>query len=363
MPFPANYGGVIDVFYKLVALKKAGIKIYLHCFEYGRHHAKELENLCEKVYYYKRKTGLASHFSVLPYTVKSRQSRQLEENLLSNNYPILFEVLHTCYLLNDTRFANRKKIYRHSNIEHEYYKELAKSESSFFKKIFLKLEAFKLKRFEQILTNANLILAVNKKDANYFSQKYPKVKTVYLPSFHQNNAITIKEGKGDYCLYNGNLSVSENYEATLWLIQNVFCKVNLKIIIAGLNPPQFLINEIENYKHIELIINPSQIQMDELIASAQIHTLYTKQPTGLKLKLLNVLYAGRFVICNDNMVSGTDLVANESLFISNSSVEFINQINKCFTLNFTKDLIDHRSLQLETFSNLKNTAILLKEIF
>lgn len=363
VPFPANYGGVIDVYYKLVALKNAGVKIYLHCFEYGRKHSKELENLCEKVYYYKRKTGLASHFSVLPYTVKSRQSKQLEENLLSNNYPILFEVLHTCYLLKDARFANRKKIYRHSNIEHEYYKELAKSENDFLKKIFLKLEVFKLKRFENILHNTNLILAVNKKDADYFSQKYPKVKTVYLPSFHQNNAITINEGIGSYCLYNGNLSVSENYEAAIWLIQNVFSKVNLKIIIAGLNPPQFLISEIAKYKHIELISNPFQTQMDELIANAHIHTLYTKQPTGLKLKLLNVLYAGRFVICNANMVSGTDLIANDSLFLCNSSTEFINQINTCFTLSFTNELIKQRSIQLQTFSNLKNTELFIKEVF
>jgi len=49
-----------------------------------------------------------------------------------------------------SRFAT-KKIYRHSNIEHEYYRELAKAETSLIKKLFLKVEAFKLKRFEKIL--------------------------------------------------------------------------------------------------------------------------------------------------------------------------------------------------------------------
>jgi hypothetical protein len=363
IPFPANYGGVIDVYYKLVALKNAEVKIYLHCFEYGRQHSSELESLCEKVYYYKRKTGLLSHLSFQPYTVKSRQSKQLEENLLSNNFPILFEVLHTCYLLNDVRFTNRKKIYRHSNIEHEYYRELSKAETSFIKKLFLKVEAFKLKRFEKILNKANLILAVNKKDADYFTKKYPSVKTVYLPSFHQNNALTIMQGKGNYCLYNGNLSVSENYEAALWLIENVFSKLDKKVIIAGLNPPKFLENKILNYKNIELIKNPSQLQMDELIANAQIHTLHTKQPTGLKLKLLNVLYAGRFVVCNSNMVAGTDLKEDNSLFICDSSIDFINQINKSFILDFGKELIQQRSLQLDAFNNLKNSEKLENEIF
>src|SRR5687768_10184186 len=88
IPYPANYGGVMDVFYKLVWLKKSGIKIHLHCFSYGREPSPELEELCEKVYYYERKTGLLSNFSALPYTVRSRQSRELEKNLLSNDHPV-----------------------------------------------------------------------------------------------------------------------------------------------------------------------------------------------------------------------------------------------------------------------------------
>ncbi len=363
IPYPANYGGVIDVYYKLIALKNAGVKIYLHCFEYGRQHSSELESLCEKVFYYKRNTGLLSHLSLLPYTVKSRQSKQLEDNLLSNNYPILFEVLHTCYLLNDSRFANRKKIYRHSNIEHQYYHELAKAETNLLKKLFLKVEAFKLKRFEKIVINANLILAVNEKDAAYFLQKYTPVKTIYLPSFHQNNTVTIKQGKSDYCLYNGNLSVAENYEAILWLIRNVLSKITFKVIVAGLNPPKFLVTEIKKHKNIELIANPSQQKMDELITNAQINVLYTKQPTGLKLKLLNVLYGGRFVVCNANMVSGTDLIGNDTLFIANIAEEFITQINTNFGKEFDTKLIEKRSQQLATFNNDKNIELLVKAVF
>ena len=36
VPYPPDYGGAIDVYYKLKALHEEGIKIYLHCFEYGR---------------------------------------------------------------------------------------------------------------------------------------------------------------------------------------------------------------------------------------------------------------------------------------------------------------------------------------
>ena len=36
VPFPPNYGGAVDVFYKIRALHKLGVKIHLHCFEYVR---------------------------------------------------------------------------------------------------------------------------------------------------------------------------------------------------------------------------------------------------------------------------------------------------------------------------------------
>lgn len=361
VPFPANYGGVIDVYYKLVWLKKEGIKVHLHCFTYGRSESKELEALCEKVYYYKRDTGFFSNLSSLPYTVKSRQSKELEANLLTNDFPILFEVLHTCYLLNDERFKNRKKIYRHSNIEHDYYLQLSKSERNIFKRIYLRTEAKKLKRFEKIINFADVILAVNENDAAYFKLHYPKVETVYLPSFHPNEEVNIKQGKGDYILYHGNLSISENYESALWLIENVFCEVQHKIIIAGLNPPAFLKNSIKGYGHIQLIENPTADKMDELIANAQIHCLHTFQATGLKLKLLNVLFKGRFVICNPKMIVGTRIGGGDKdgNYMGSRPVDFIGLIRDLMEQNLTDEIIEGRKKSLKIYFNQENIKKLI----
>ena len=71
VPFPTNYGGVIDVFYKLKALHKLGIEIYLHVFEYGRGEQKELLKYCKEVFYYPRNSFIKSFFSKSPFIVKS----------------------------------------------------------------------------------------------------------------------------------------------------------------------------------------------------------------------------------------------------------------------------------------------------
>lgn len=363
MPFPANYGGVIDVYYKLYWLKQSGVKIHLHCFTYGRKPAKELEGLCEKVYYYERKTGLLQNLSFSPYTVNSRKSAELEKNLLSNDYPILFEVLHTCYLLDDPRFKHRKKIYRHSNIEHEYYLELSRTEKKFIKRIYLKIEAFKLKGFEKILNQADLILAVNSKDTDYFRKKFPKVKSVYLPSFHPNIDVSVKEGRGDYILFHGNLGISENYEAACWLLDNVFSKINYPSVIAGLNPPAFLEEKISKVKGVKLRNSPNEEEMTQLIRNAQVHVLYTAQPTGLKLKLLNVLFKGRFVVCNSHMVSGTELSSNKTFLIKDSEEAFIRAIRDCYVKDFSTDSVKEREDSVAHFKNQLNVRKLISEIF
>ena len=143
IPYPANYGGVIDVYYKLEALRACGVKLILHCFEYERPHAPELESICDKVFYYKRRTGVIANLTWLPYNVYSRKDHRLIENLLQNDYPILFEGLHSCYYMNDPRLRNRMKIFRECNIEHDYYRHLAKSGKGLVRNAFFKIEAMR----------------------------------------------------------------------------------------------------------------------------------------------------------------------------------------------------------------------------
>lgn len=358
IPFPANYGGAIDVFHKIRCLNNSGIKVILHCFEYGeRKPSVELEKLCSKVYYYKRQTSFINQFSILPYNVKSRISSELKQNLLKDNYPILFEVLHSCYLLNDIDLKQRVKLFRHSNIEHDYFFELAKSEKSFFKKVYFNIEALKLKWFEKNISHSSCILSVSKTDLNYFKNKYKETPSYYLPSFHQYDAISIAKGVGDYILYHGNLAISENYNAAIWLIENVFCKLDYTVIIAGLNPPLLLVNLISKCKNIILKQNCSTSEMNDLIINAQVHCLYTSQETGLKLKLLNVLYSGRHVVANNKMLTGTDLI--EACTICNTSLEYINTLNELMEKSVDDLFISQRNNILVEMSNDKKTKLLI----
>ena len=166
-----------------------------------------------------------------------------------------------------------------------------------------------------------------------------------------------KTGKGNFILYHGNLSISENYNSALWLIENVFSKIKQTVVIAGLNPPIHLIEEIKKYSHITLKQNCTEQDMQSLIEDAQIHCLYTEQATGLKLKLLNVLFSGRFVIANTKMLVGTSLT--EACQIANSSKEYIDSINELFSKEINQTEIISRKTIVASINNQEKMKKLL----
>lgn len=362
IPYPPNYGGVIDVFYKLKALHKSGIKIHLHCFEYDRQPAIELEKYCETIHYYKRKTSLFFAFSNIPYIVISRKSEELITNLLNDDYPILFEGLHTCYYLNDKRFISRKKIYRESNIEHHYYYNLFKAERNVLKKLYYLAASFKLKMYEKNLKHADLMLVVSQKDTDYLKKRFKENNIHYLPSFHTNEKVISKSGTGNYVLYHGNLSVAENSKAAEYLITEVFNNLGFKLVIAGLNPPDHLKRMANGNRNISFVDNPSDEEMFNLIQNAQVNILITFQATGLKLKLLNTLYQGRFTLVNKMMLNGTGL--DDLCFVANDSIQLKRKLNELFEKSFDKENLHERKKTLASlYSNDENAKLLIKYIF
>lgn len=363
IPYPPNYGGVIDVFYKLKALHTAGIKIILHAFEYpGRNRDDELNKYCEQVHYYPRLTGIKTAFSTRPYIVAGRRSDALLERLLKDEHPILFEGLHSCYYISHPAIKNRFKIYRESNIEHRYYYNLFRVDKNLYKKCYFLLESMKLRIYQHILKHATLMLVVSQKDTDYLQRKFPDKQVEYLPSFHANEQMESLKGKGNYALYNGNIEVSENAHAVEWLLREVFNETDFPFIIAGMNPPDNILNLAESNPRVKVIANPDDAEMFDLIKKAHVNILITFQATGLKLKLLNTLYKGRFCLVNDKMLNGTGLDA--LCAIGNNSRELRTQLKNLFTLSFEESEIKKRQLLLQqNYDNSKNAEKLIRLVF
>jgi len=361
IPVPVNYGGAIDIFYKIKALKNAGINVHLHCFEYDRKPSDELNKYCETVHYYKREINKSHLFKLKPYIVATRNSKELLDNLCGDDFPILFEGLHTCFYLDHKRLKNRLKIVRTHNIEHHYYSNLARVEKELFKKYYFLNEAAKLKKYEKVLYHAQGIAAISKNDFIHFSNKYENVKVI--SAFHPHDNVNINEGYGSYALYHGSLDVAENHEAAIFLAEKVFKDIDIPFIIAG-NKISKELKQIEaKYANITIRSNIKTEEIYELVKNAHVNILPTFQATGIKLKLLAALYTGRYCIVNTPMVVNTGL--EEMCIVADDSNEMKSQLKDIFNCPFSMQEIHHREsvLNHNGFTNQHNTLKLLELLF
>lgn len=351
---------MIDTFYRIQSLHNLGIRIHLHCFEYGRPHTKELESLCETISYYPRRSGLYRHFSLLPYIVSSRESKVLLDNLIRNDYPVLFDGLHSTYYINHPALADRRKLVRVHNIEHRYYRTLANNEPNMIKKLYFLSESLKLKRYEKVLGKIDYVLAISQNEQDYFNNEYHN--SVLLPPFHPFNESESLHGIGEYILYHGDLSVNENVAISEFLISEVFSRVPFPCIIAGKNPPGYLIMKTSHYKNIKIVPDPENDEMTRLIRHAHIHILPALASNGFKLKLLMALYAGRHCLVNPVMTKGNHL--DSLCHVADSGEAMVEKIHLLMTQPFTGEMVQKRKEVLsEYYNNIKNAKRVLNFIF
>ncbi len=362
VPYPADYGGVFDLFYKIKSLNAAGVSIHLHCFEYGRGQQPELEKYCQKVTYYKRQSAVQSFTSSLPYIVSSRANPALLENLKKDDYPILMEGMHCTYHLHTGDLPGDRCFVRLPNVEFQYYNKLAETASSFQKRWFYKRESSLLKKYEKSLANKATFWTISNKDLDTFQHELGYKSVDNLPLYLPEYEPAWDGEKGSFCLYHGNLSVDENEFAATWLLENIFNNIEIPFVIAGKNPSKKLVKLAHKHMHTCLVDNPGATEMQEMIKKAQLNILPSFNDTGVKLKLINSLYVGRHCLVNSSAASGSGL--EDLCFIANTEQLMREEVQRLYEIPFSYYTYEHRIEKLQNlFNNKKNARQMIGWIF
>ncbi|HTA27695.1 MAG TPA: hypothetical protein VK809_07900, partial [Bacteroidia bacterium] len=305
-----------------------------------------------------RKSILQFPFRKKPYIVYSRENKELAGRIFADDYPVLLEGVHTCSLLMDERYKQKSFYVRMHNVEHEYYEYLAKATTHPLKKYYYQKESERLKEFEKNLDRAKCLFSVSERDHATLSAQFPSVE--YVPPFIFNDTIDCKAGQGKYALYHGNLTVAENIQAAEFLIQKVFPGLRIPLIIAGTGAS--ILAKTTKADNIKFINAPSAPALKELIQNAQMNVLPTFQPTGIKHKLINALFEGRFCVVNPMMVEDNGLAP--FCHIAKDTDEMRNTILNLFEQEFPPFEIDRRKQLLQPiYSNTRNAEKMVEVIF
>jgi hypothetical protein len=219
-----------------------------------------------------------------------------------------------------------------------------------------------LKHYEQSIADKALILAVSEQDANSYRQEFGARNIATLPVFLPFAEVSAPEGVGCFCLYHGNLSVTENEKAAIWLLKKVFNDVKIPLVIAGKNPSHRLQQMASAHNNACVVANPSEQEMQDMIGKAQINILPSFNITGIKLKLLNALFNGRHCLVNDATVQSTGL--ESACHIGTNAAAFKSLIVQLYRQPFAEEEIRLRkALLLAAFDNKRNAQRLIQWIF
>ena len=356
VPYPPDFGGAIDVFFKLKSLSEAGVRIYLHTFDYGRGRPKELEKYCEKVYYYQRNRSFLNSLLLTPYIVSSRKSKELIDNLNESGAPVLFEGIHTTAPLRSKAFKSHGTFVRMHNLEQDYYYGLFRSEPNMLKKIFFWLESKRLKRYQKVLNSSDVVLSISPSDQEYF-EKNLKMRSAFVPAFHPNEEVRHLKKKGYFALYHGDLSVWDNRKAAHFLV-GVFSKLDIPFIVAGRTDDKKLLEKIEAAKNIKFMTLETQDQLDDLLQRAHVNIFWSSNASGIKIKLLNALYNGRFCLVNKPVIQGSEL--EDLCEVVDDQKSLVYKTIQLMDVEFTDEQYLHRKNKMAPYDNAENTKRLLE---
>lgn len=362
VPYPADYGGAMESFYKIKSLHAIGVKIYLHCFVYGdRKPQEKLEQYAEKVYYYPRVRNWKYLFSSRPFIVASRMPEALLANLCAVEAPVLFDATHTTGFLDHSALQHRKKIVRLHNIEWIYYNTLFRSAVSWQEYLYFFSEYKKLRKYDATLINADVLSCLSKPDYEYYAEKFPDKKVTLQYVFHENTAVSAVPGKGNYILYHGNLSILDNYKIVMDWLDKYADKIPYPMVVAGKNPPEVLVRFLQRKNNVRLVANPDSDALATLVREAQICLAIAANPSGIKLKLINSMYQGRFIFSNPAAFEGSGL--EEEVIAMDENTDVAAAITAYMAVPFTESHLEKRKAILSAlYDNLQNANALWDEI-
>jgi hypothetical protein len=303
--------------------------------------------------------SMLNAFLLTPFIVMSRKSLQLINNLNESQAPVLFEGIHTTYPLKSKRFKPVRTLVRMHNLENAYYGGLSRNEPNILKRLYYWIESIKLKRYQKILKKCDLVLSISPSDQLIFEEK-PGVNSDFLPAFHPNDKLLHLEKKGYFALYHGDLSVRDNLKAAHFLT-DVFTKLDLPFIVSGRTNDKKLLFKIEAAKNIQFIPLENQEQLNDLIQRAHINVFWSKNPSGIKIKLINALFNGRYCLVNSPMVKGSGL--EDLCQIADDEKALIFNLIQLMDKKFSEEDYLKRKQRLAVYDKQRNTSKLLELLY
>lgn len=355
LPYPLDNGGKIKTYTTIKSFFRTGYEVDLLCFKEQDdlmfEEESEMLKMCKSVNQVqltlttagneKYMIGIAikSLFSKLPFSIYKYKSKKMLENIYSKDgelYDVVyFDHLPMCVYLKDVRklWPKARIILDEHNCESNITRRKEKESKIFLKKCFLKLENYKLEKFETYsINNVSKTIIVSKED-------YNSLRLLLKKEFeHEIIPIGVPDRglkKNKYTntlkiLFIGTLTWEPNNLGLIWFLKEVMPiieskKINYHLYIVGRNPSSDVKKLCEKYKN-SITITGYVDSVDEYYDKCDCTIVPLFIGSGQRVKLIEAFSKGMPAISTEIGAEGLEYINNESIIIANDKETFADAI-------------------------------------
>lgn len=263
------------------------------------------------------------------------------------------------YLPMFRQLSKARVILRAHNIEHRIWERMYLTAAPGLKKMYYKLLAKRLKKFEEkAVPQFDAIAAITPDDAGYFKEIAPGKPVICSPAgLLLQKFASFHESTDHFSLFHiGSLDWLPNQEAVKWFIENVWPLIRTKhpevtFHVAGRHMPEwmrelngpnlFMVGEVED---AAAFMRDKTIMVVPLLSGS-----------GMRLKIVEGMAMGKTIVSTHIGAEGINYTDKEHILIADSPEDFANTVSECIS---NPDLCTRigqnaRNMVFETYDNNK----------
>lgn len=271
------------------------------------------------------------------YHVKRFESKEFASRLREVLKEESFDVVHvesiflTPYLPLIRKYSEAKIFLRAHNVEHMIWKRIAQSERNPFKRSYLKHLSLTLRAYEVEHLNAyDGVVGITDTDVAALREMGCRKPMRAIPFSVTPEDVTTVDEEPNSLFHIGSMDWMPNLEGVTWFLDKVWPQVHaampqLTLYLAGRKMPEDLMHcQLAGVKVIGEVDDAMHF-----IASKQINIVPLLSGSGIRVKIIEAMSAGKAVVATSIGAEGINYTEGENLLVADTPEQFVEKIRRC----------------------------------
>lgn len=262
-------------------------------------------------------------------------AKKLKEILTADTFDVVHveSIFLTPYVPLIRKHSQAKVILRAHNVEHLIWRRVAQSTRNLLKRSYLKHLSLTLRAYElEHLNDYDGVVCITPADADYFRQNGCRRPITGIPFGVEPKEMPATDVEPNSLFHIGAMDWMPNQESIAWLLHDVWPVVHREVpqahlYLAGRKMPErWMKARIDGVTVVGEVDDAMQF-----IASKQINIVPLLSGSGIRVKIIEAMSAGKVVITTTVGAQGIGYTDGRDLLIADTPEAFARQIGRCLS--------------------------------